>query len=65
MNSVKKYIQLTPLYPPENSGQALKGKFAANKSREKLANISPLRACLPNRQGLGVSKFVEPFIPLI
>ena len=50
-----KYLQSSPLYPPESSGQALKGKIAVNLSWNKLATITPLRACLPNRQGQGVS----------
>jgi len=42
MNSVMKYLQLSPLYP-------LKGKFAVHNSCEMFTTITPLR-------GQGVSK---------
>ncbi len=47
MNKVTTYLQISPLYP-------LKGKIAANNHLTKLVVNAPLRACLPNRQGLGV-----------
>ena len=43
MNNLLTYLQSSPLFPPENSGQALKGKIAVNFSQNKLATITPLR----------------------
>ncbi len=43
MNYIMMYLRLSPLYPPEISGQALKGRIASKLSNIKLATISPLR----------------------
>jgi hypothetical protein len=37
------YLQLSPLYPPDESGQALKGRIASNISHNKFGTITPLR----------------------
>lgn len=47
MKNMMTYELSSPLYPPENSGQALKGRIASNLSQNKLAAITPLR-----RQGV-------------
>ena len=49
------YLQFSPLYPPELSGHALKGRYVANIGNTKLATISPLR-------GQGVSKQDNKFL---
>jgi len=43
------YLLSSPLYPPENSGQAHTGRIALNLSLNKLTTITPLR-------GQGVSR---------
>ena len=42
----------SPLFPPESSGQALKGRIAVNSSRNKFATITPLRG-----QGVSIPDF--------
>lgn len=55
MNNILLYLQFSPLYPPELSGHAPKGRFVANIGNTKLATISPLR-------GQGVSKQDNKFL---
>jgi hypothetical protein len=43
------YLKLSPLYPPEKSGQALKGTIVTNEHQTKLVVNAPLR-------GLGVNR---------
>jgi len=47
MKQIMNFIQYSPLNPPENSGQALKGRIATNFSLTKITANTPLR-------GLGV-----------
>lgn len=50
MKNILTYLLSSPLYPPESSGQALKGRITVNLSRHKLATNTPLR-------GQGVSTY--------
>jgi hypothetical protein len=56
MKNIMTYLQSSPLYPPESSGQALKGRIAENQSRYKLVTNTPLR-------GQGVSKYENILFP--
>ena len=38
-----RYSLSSPLYPPDKSGQALKGRIASNLSQNKFATNTPLR----------------------
>jgi len=44
MKNIMTYLQFSPLYPPDESGQALKGRIAANIRLSRLANIKLERA---------------------
>jgi hypothetical protein len=48
MKNIMTCLQLSPLYPPAESGQALKGRMAVNNSQANLVIIAPLR-------GMGVN----------
>ena len=48
------WLLSSPLFPPDESGQALKGRFDSNSGSIKLATITPLR-------GKGVSKYNNTF----
>jgi hypothetical protein len=57
MNIIMKQLHISPLNPPENSGQALKGRIEVNKHLTKLVANATFRGLGVNRNTINLIRY--------